>query len=405
MEVKLELQHKDKVIYSLYAFQTLKKFIIWGSGFVVAPFLPITCIFLKFFINSDKTKGIKRAAFITNKLFYDDKEKNKLNGSNKVTQGLIEDFTDRNWQVVIIPMSQSLFVSIYMIVRKKQFLLHLLSSRQIIVSMPGASGIHMAYLRLMCGGNVVFIAHNPEYFHRLDWLRNTKPISRKLKHFVKLIKGTFGDILAVNLSSKLLVLGESELEIYWKRLNVFRRNEKIKYLPYVPPKYFQKNCKQILQNKKEVWIVGSFADYVGENRTTTAFFQNGYRINKMFEMHNLNLISVGNGVDFPFAKSRGFISNKRYLDLQHNVLGIVIPMDWGWGFKTKIGDSLFMNQRIFVDAKTAKKILSLSDSVTVVKDWSKFKYINESSALTRKREKLKNRIITQRQRLIDEIAF
>ena len=97
------------------------------------------------------------------------------------------------------------------------------------------------------------------------------------------------------------------------------------------------------------------------------------------------------------------LSDEKFIDSTYYFYGIIISQDWGWGFKTKIADALFANQRVFLSSRSAKRYPSLWVALDPVDQWKRFKIRNLSKEDMKKRQKCLDTMKNQRNLIIREM--
>lgn len=319
-------------------------------------------------------------------------KQNDLNGSTKVNESLIELLQELKIDYKVVTTSKTFLASIYQLMKFSKNLEYLSNAEKVIVSIPGSSGFLASFLSKPCGKKVIFISHNPELFHRREWRNNVESKIRKFQYLIKSIVGFCADILVANSANHILALGEREPELYWKRIQFDRsRLEKVFYFPYIPPRrIWQKNLR--LQ-RQEVAIVGTYSQSIGEYRGNSNFFNAVEKIIRELKKRNLLFVTVGNGnqiVTYTSIKNYGFISDSKFIKIQSKICGIIIPTDWGWGFKTKVADALFAGQRVYLPLSLSERYPSWSRALNPIRDWSDFTWRKFSKEESRNRAELKN---------------
>jgi len=305
-----------------------------------------------------------------------DSSQPNLNGSVKVTDSLLEFLRESSYEVVLHSVGRGFLDS-------ARCLFHLSINRNliqenknIIISIPGSSGLIASYLAIFCNKRVFFLAHNAELLHRYEWVRNLQSVRLRLRYVKKALFGLTADFLIANSARHLFVLSEQEIQVYWKRLN-FRRFTSVTYLPYIPTKKIRNGEKSKERNK--VVVVGSFSKSIGEKRVDSDFLDSGENIRKEIEAMGLEFISVGNGQSLDFChKNLGFISDEDMVTLSSETFAIIVPMSWGWGFKTKLADALFQNQRVFVPRNLYSRCGSWAQALEPIDLWREFTLSSES---------------------------
>jgi hypothetical protein len=302
-----------------------------------------------------------------------------------------------------IGVDKNVFRSIYAICGKRENRKKFLLSEKVLISVPGHSGFLAFFLSKLCSKEVFFVAHNAEFFHRVEWAQNSKGFMRKFKFLYRAVKGIVADFLVVNSSKKILVLGELEIDEYWKKLGRKGNSEKVTYFPYIPPNRLKNSKKQ--KHRKYIALIGSHAKPVGENRVSVDFMESITHIKNEVNKNGYLLVAFGNGITLDECDvSWGFLDDKEYLKRFGYVEAIIVPQDWGWGFKTKIADSLYNDQRVFVSDKIAARYRSLECGLEIVTNWSQFriKKLNNS-----KKESVNQLLLNQqkkREQILHEIC-
>ena len=379
-------------------------------GFLLSILMPLLTLInhLTFYGRSSKAKLTPILLLFPTSHNIINYEGNGLNGSTKVNLGLIDDLKKLNANIELGTISKTFFAGIFDIFYEKRLRDLVTCSEKIIVSVPGSSGLISAYLSFFCRKKVVFLSHNAEYLHRREWRRNLTSNYRKVQYYLKGLKGLLADFLVANTASKILVLSETEIEIYWKRLRKLSKRNIFFYFPYVPPtKFFFKprNAKVSKLKKENVAIIGTFSESIGEYRETKKFLDSSSSIKTSINRKKMNLISLGNGVRYSFCdKNLGYLSDKEFLSMQESIESIIIPTDWGWGFKTKISDAIFLGQRVFVPLEISKRYPSWVEALEVVVDWSEFRYKDDSVKKANLRKIVMEKQKKIRRNLLDDIV-
>jgi hypothetical protein len=324
--------------------------------------------------------------------------KNNLNGATKVNESLLEDLNKKISKIHGIGIDKNFFRSIYAICGKRENRKKFLVSEKILISVPGHSGFLAFFLSKLCSKEVFFIAHNAEFLHRVEWAQNSKGLIRKFKFRYRAVKGIVADFLVVNSAKKILVLGELEIDEYWKKLGRRGNIKNVTHFPYIPPNRVKNSKKQ--KHRKYIALIGSHAKPVGENRVSVDFMESIKHIKNEVNKNGYLLVAFGNGITLDVCDENwGFLDDKEYLKRFGYVEAIIVPQDWGWGFKTKIADSLYNNQRVFVSDKIAARYRSLEYGLEVVTNWSLFRI----KKLNKLRKESVNELLLNQQKKREQI--
>ena len=287
------------------------------------------------------------------------------NGSNKDIESMLEELHNNGIKFIVLPISKNPYFAIYEIFFKLKRINQLLLSRYILISIPGSISKLLFVLRLICRAKITVRTHNAELFHRLDYMRTTKKFWKKVNFLLISFRGLFSDFVITFFADNLLCISDYEIDFYWNKLNPFMKKSFV-FFPYKPPAWIRRNNSE----RKHALILGSFDNNTLTGKPTIEFLSAAYSLNLFADRNNLELVSVGNFLNSSF--------NYRYLDSTDNLLDLlnltkvlIIPSEYGWGFKTKIGDALFLNQEVIVLRQLYNKCGMWKNYLIAIDDWSK----------------------------------
>lgn len=286
-------------------------------------------------------------------------------GSNKDIESMFEDLHKYRVEFIPLLISKNPFFAVYEIIFKYKKLSHLLSARQILISMPGSILSLLLILRLICSAKIVVRVHNAELFHRMDYAKLTKSFWLRFVFIKKSIQGALSDISITIFANRILQINDYEMNVYWIRLNPFVKNKYI-FFPYKPPLWIHRE----IMEKKFALILGSFDKNTLTAAPGISFLNAGESVNRFVKSNKLDLLSVGNTLDISF-NYKHFHFVESLLDVLNSTKVLLVPSGFGWGFKTKIGDALFFNQAVIVPRDLYNKSGIWKDRLIPIDDWSK----------------------------------
>jgi hypothetical protein len=153
-----------------------------------------------------------------------------------------------------------------------------------------------------------------------------------------------------------------------------------------------------------VGIIGSWAENIGELRIDPELAYSGKDIQRILSKEGMTLVSLGNGSELDFCKRNfGFVKDQKLMKLYQSLDSIIVPTSWGWGFKTKIADALFNNQRVYVSASLGKRYGTWVPALEVVNNWSQFSWSPDSNRSRKIRSRVMSFQLRARKECLDEI--
>ncbi len=401
VEIKIEFITNSKSIRTIFVIQFIKRKVLTLCGIFWSLVFPLMNL-VHFAYNLLKKNSNTFNLFIVQDSFNSEElKRNNLNGATKVNEGLLEVFLKNKFEFHTIGIDKHFFRSIQKLFGNRSTRVKFFNCEKIILSVPGPTGYLGAYLSLICRKNVYFVAHNPEFLHRMEWSRNLNKIFPKVRYMARAINGLFADFLVCNFAFRLYFLGETELKVYWNKLLLLRNKSKLKYLPYIPPsRVIRKRSK----NSNLIAAVGTYAKHIGESKASCEFNRSLTQIRNEIRSKSKKLACVGYGYDEKFCDVNfGFLTDEKFMDATHNFYGIIVSQNWGWGFKTKIADALFADQRVFLSTTLAGRYPSLLDALDPIEEWSKFVIQHISNRDSIKRQKCLDAMRIQRSMIIGEL--
>ena len=296
-------------------------------------------------------------------------------GSNKDIESMFEDLDKCNVKYITLLISRNPLFALYEIIFKYKQIKNMLSARQILVSMPGSISRLLLILRLICSAKIIVRVHNAELFHRLDYVKLTKNFWLKLQFIKKSIQGLFSDFLVTIFASRILQINDYEMDHYWSKLNPFTKSKNI-FFPYKPPLWLHHGTME----KNLALILGGFDKNTLTALPTKSFLDAGGSVNSFTKSNNMDLLSIGITLDINFKhKYCDYVEN--LLDILNSTKVLLVPSGFGWGFKTKIGDALFLNQVVIVPRELYNKSGIWKILLIPIDDWSKIASLQISNQI------------------------
>jgi hypothetical protein len=118
----------------------------------------------------------------------------EFNGSNKVTESIVAEIEKMGFETSIINATKSLFSSARFIFGERKNRLKIMQNGLVLFSIPGDSGFLAVYLQLIARRRVVYLSHNAELLHRIEWALNIRNPKYRVKYFCRAISGLVSDI-------------------------------------------------------------------------------------------------------------------------------------------------------------------------------------------------------------------
>jgi hypothetical protein len=246
----------------------------------------------------------------------------------------------------------------------------LLSAEHIIVSIPGASGGILMFVRLFSGNNVIFRSHNAEVFHRLDWIKAARGFSTLLTSLRKLLYGFSSDLSVSLFAREIITISQVEAQLYWRRCFPWTAR-KVTYFPGMSPSHISSilSGQTISVHKRPLAvIVGGFQAGTLISLADQKFVDSGPKIRDFVHSKGLLLVSVGEGASYKFCDENYGYTNDFEMILKKAAI-IFIPSTLGWGFKTKISDAVTLHQSVILPRTQYKRLGIWSEMATPIDDW------------------------------------
>jgi len=295
-------------------------------------------------------------------------EKPNFNGGTKDIQSTLEQLSEMGISYELFHVSRTSSHALYTLLREPS---RFFSISHIIVSIPGASGLIIPYLKILGFSEITFRSHNAELLHRWDWIKSSKSVWIILKSIKKMIFGFFSDFFVSLFASNILSVSEKEIDIYWSVLFPWSRR-KLKFFPGVSPSHIG-NGHLFREHeggrRTYATIVGGFEGGTVISRADRHFINQGHKIKKYFNAMGFRLVSVGSSFNLDFCDINfGFVDN--YLEILHNSEIVIVPTSNGWGFKTKIADAVTLHQSVIVTETLYNRLGIWRQMVSPIRDWA-----------------------------------
>jgi len=291
------------------------------------------------------------------------------NGGAKDIQSLHEQIKSLGISHDLMMVSRRTGHSLYEMFRP-QNASKILSAEHIIISIPGASGGILLFVRLFSGNNVIFRSHNAEVFHRLDWIKAARSFSTFHKSLRKLFYGFCSDLSVSLFAREIITISQVEAQLYWRRYFPWTAR-KVIYFPGKSPSHISSILSgqtiSILKRPLAVIVGGAQADTL-ISIADQKFVNSGSKIRDFVHSKGLLLVSVGEGVSYKFCDENYGHTNDLEMLLKKTAI-IIIPTSLGWGFKTKISDAVTLHQSVILPRTQYERLGNWREMATPIDDW------------------------------------
>jgi hypothetical protein len=291
------------------------------------------------------------------------------NGGGKDIQSLHEQIKTLGISHEVILVSRRTGHALYTIF-KPQNASKLISSKHIILSIPGASGGILMFLRLFSGNNIIFRSHNAEILHRLDWVKVSRGFLTLPKSLGKLLSGFLSDLSVALFAEEIMSISQAEVELYWPRIFPWATG-KVHYFPGMSPSHISsiQSVQTISPLERSLaLIIGGFQSGTLISSPDRQFIEAGSKVRDFTHSKGLLLTSVGEGVSYKFCDANyGYTSDLEAL-LKKTAM-IIVPTSLGWGFKTKISDAVTLHQSVILPRTQYKRLGNWHQMATPIDNW------------------------------------
>lgn len=223
-----------------------------------------------------------------------------------------------------------------------------------VFDLPGSYPDALRYIKKASpNALVIFRAHNPEFFHRIDWMFAEKTVRGKLRGLRRAVVGLYRDIRTVYYADYLLPISDWDANYYWQWLG---RPKKIVTVPYfLPTKYLSDAAEEtkkeklcvcftaILLTPLMVDAIKNFTDLVealGDRCGDWTFGVIGSTTDANIRHSRVHVMGV---LDSPF-------------EVIHRARAVAILSDYGRGFKTKIMEAIHARAYVLVTPSLLKRL-------------------------------------------------
>lgn len=298
------------------------------------------------------------------------------NGGSKDIQSMYEQICSLSISFETLRVSRRTGHALYHLLEVQNRYL-LMSSKRILLSIPGSSGGIVMFLRFLGFRNITFRSHNAEVLHRLDWLRAAGNIRTFMASLKKILFGGISDFLVAIFASDILSVSQLEIDIYWRRF-LSNNSLKVHYFPGMSPSHisecFDDDNSETL-NRSLAVVVGGYQKGTLISKAESQFLEYGSRIQNFVHTKGLSLASVGDDVYLNFCDINfGYIDE--YEKLLRKTSLLIIPTSLGWGFKTKIADAVTLHQGIVVHRRLYNRLGDWKKMVTPIDNWGEISNLN-----------------------------
>lgn len=182
--------------------------------------------------------------------------------------------------------------------------------------------------------SIICRAHNPEFTHRLDYVRATKPRKSKIYSIKDAILGLLNDFILLIFSNVVLPVSRDDTYNYWRHF----RFGKIQFLQYLPMQISKKSPNQ---RKKRFLIasIGSAHPGAVANDQQLNFYRLVSGID-LPEKYNFIQTSARRDGRAPINVITLQANLSNFPDFLEHVLVVLVCGKYGRGTKTKIADAV-----------------------------------------------------------------
>ncbi len=118
----------------------------------------------------------------------------------------------------------------------------------IFIDGPGLYPLTLRYIKKTYPSIVVvYRSHNPEFLHRIDWMRAEKNILKKIIEMGRASIGLCREVITLSYADLVFPISEWDTRFYWKILG---GNEKVLALPYFLPTSYLNGITNTVQKEK-----------------------------------------------------------------------------------------------------------------------------------------------------------
>lgn len=294
--------------------------------------------------------------------------KHNFDGAGKDISSMLEEFARLNVTTVITQVSRKPLHAAFDILRDEELLSDIRKSKAVIISIPGSSGILVPILKFLGVRKIIFRSHNAEFFHRLDWIYASGDWLQRLRHGFKLVFGLFGDFLAASFSFHIWAISEFEIDVYWQRL-LGSHSHKVYFFPYSPPNWIRELRELNKADKEFAAIIGTNNPRTITNRLSDELIELLPMIQARALEVSLKLVSFGATNPIRGVEHLGYLDEEEFKDVLGKTQIAIVVSEYGWGFKTKIGDAVYLDQQVVVGDKIFMRLGIWRSAVTPILFW------------------------------------
>ena len=277
------------------------------------------------------------------------KEELRFHGSTKDIRCRTEFFKTQGFTVNEIAVRRQAG-HIFMQLRK----MDLREYRFIVFDLPGSYPDALRYIKKASpNALVIFRAHNPEFFHRIDWMFAEKTVRGKLRGLRRAVVGLYSDIRTVYYADYVLPISDWDTNHYWKWLG---GPKKIVTVPYfLPMEYLSDTAEETKKDKLCVCFTAinltpimvdainnftGLVEAIGDRCGDWRFSIVGSTIDVNSRYSRIHAMGV---LDSPF-------------EIIHRAHAVAILTDYGRGFKTKIMEAIHARAFVLVTPALIKRL-------------------------------------------------
>ena len=276
-------------------------------------------------------------------------EELRFHGSTKDIRGRTEIFKSLGLSVKEIAVS-----------RQDKVLIEILKKKWVskfgivLIDGPGSFPKAVRYIKKNSPKSVViYRSHNPEFFHRIDWMLAEPTIIGKYQRLKRAVNGLWRDIKTIRHADYIFPISDWDAEHYWRHLGSSRKVVTVPY--FLPTAYLDENTGNQTKDKlcvsfSAIQATPLMADAI-RNFVAIIDGLGADRGDWVFSV-------VGNAcdVDIDHAKIKAMGVIESPFDVLNRARAVAILSDYGRGFKTKILEAIRARAYVIVTPVLYKRL-------------------------------------------------
>jgi len=226
--------------------------------------------------------------------------------------------------------------------------------RVVLIDGPGIYPKTLGYIKKAYPDIMaIYRSHNPEFFHRMDWMIAEKTIGKKLVRLQRAFRGLFRDMKSIFHADYVLPISDWDSMHYWRFLG---NAKKVITVPYFLPKEYVNEVEHV--PSKETLCV-SFSAIQATPLMADAIHNFSHLVTMLGDRcNNWKFSIVGNPCDVnvgsPRIETMGILGNP--FEVLDRARAVAILSDYGRGFKTKIMEAIHSRAYVMVTPALFKRL-------------------------------------------------